>query len=242
MYEEEEVVTRKKASKPTAPSKFKVGDKVRVKPGVKDVNYPDMPLGGWAGSISEVHDNDGMYTVRWSKETLAALHPVYKKRCERDGFEYEQYWLIEEDIEPDPGGPLCIERPKEFASKPLSPKDQDDRIRMVFGLTSNDPLPDVDADTLGAYREYLAANLSFPFEAVHSHDTSPFTDRTSGVTILGLGEPDDEAMLDDMHGILCEARLEKRLVTLPFGELEVPKGKPNRQMVADYCYWFWNWR
>ena len=170
------------------------------------------------------------------------MHPVYKKRCERDGFEFEEYWRNEEDVEPDPGGPLCIEQPKEITSKPLSPKDQDDRIRMVFGLTSDDPLPDADEDTLRAYQKYLAANLSFPLEAVHSHETGPFTDRTGGVTILGLGAPEDEAMLDDMYGILCEARLGKRLVTLPLGELEVAKGKPNRQLIADYCYWFWNWR
>ena len=62
------------------------------------------------------------------------------------------------------------------------------------------------------------------------------------VTILGMGDPDDEAMLDDLYGLLCEARLSNRLVTLPLAELEVAKGKPNRQLIADYCYWFWNWR
>jgi hypothetical protein len=33
-----------------------------------------------------------MYTVRWSRETLAAIHPVFKKRCERDGMVLEEYW------------------------------------------------------------------------------------------------------------------------------------------------------
>ncbi len=33
-----------------------------------------------------------------------------------------------------------------------------------------------------------------------------------------------------------------RLLTLPLGELEVKKGKPNRQLVEAYCYWFWNYR
>ena len=27
-----------------------------------DADYPDMPLGGWAGTIAEVH-GDGMYTA-----------------------------------------------------------------------------------------------------------------------------------------------------------------------------------
>ncbi len=128
-------------AKPKTPvvTKFKVGDKVRVKHGIRDTDYPDMPLGGWAGTISETHDH-GMYTVRWSRETLAAISPVFKKRCERDGMALEDYWLGDDDLEPDTGSPLNIEHPTEIKTKPLSPTDQDDRIRIIFGLTSNDPL------------------------------------------------------------------------------------------------------
>ena len=232
---------RKKKRKPPAPAKFAVGDQVRVKHGIRDTDYPDMPLGGWTGTVAEVHDN-GMYTVRWSRETLAAVHPVFKKRCERDGMESEEYWLGEDDLEADPGGPPEIEHPKEIKTKPLSPKDQDDRIRMVFGLTSNDPLPDVEQDTLEAYHEYLSENLVFPFEAEHTSESGPFSSRTMQVKVIGLGDPDEEPMIDEMYGILCEARHERRVVTLPLGELEIRKGKPNRQMVEDYSYWFWNWR
>jgi hypothetical protein len=62
------------------------------------------------------------------------------------------------------------------------------------------------------------------------------------VKVIGLGDPDDEPMIDDLYGILCEARHERNVVTLSLGELEVKKGKPNRKLVADYGYWFWNWR
>jgi uncharacterized protein YodC (DUF2158 family) len=76
----------KKNRKSLIPVRFQVGDKVRVKRGIKDVEYPDMPLSGWAGKITEVH-KDGMYTIRWSNETLAAIHPVVKKRSEKDGID-----------------------------------------------------------------------------------------------------------------------------------------------------------
>ncbi len=69
-----------------------------------------MPLAGWAGMISAVH-KCGMYTVRWNRETLASIHPIYKRRCAIDGKVMEEYWLREEDLEPDPGGPLAIEQP-----------------------------------------------------------------------------------------------------------------------------------
>ena len=143
-----------RASSPVA--KFKVGDKERVTDGLRDTDYPDIPLSGWAGTITKVHKG-GMYTIRWSRETLAAMHPVVKQRSEKDGTFLEEYWLGGDDLEPDLGGPLQIEQPMEITTKPLSPKDQDDRIRMVFGLTSNDPLPDANDETLEAYHEYLSA-------------------------------------------------------------------------------------
>jgi uncharacterized protein YodC (DUF2158 family) len=225
----------KQKRKPQAPPKFVVGDHVRVKHGIKDANYPDVPLGGWAGTISEIHD-DGMYTICWSKETLDSIHPIYRKRCERDGIELEKYWIGSDDLEPDPGGRLNIEQPKKITTKPLSPKDQDDRIRIVFGLTSNDPLPDVDDETLLTYHQYLAENLLFPFYAEHGSEYG----HPERVKVLGLGDPDDEPMIDEMYGILCDVRIEGQVVNLPLGELDVPSR--NRQLLRDYCYWFWNWQ
>jgi hypothetical protein len=220
--------------------KFKVGDKVRVKHGVKDVDYPDMPMGGWAGTVINIDGTD-TFTIRWSEETLAAIHPVFKKRCEKDGLDLEEYALTGDDLESDPGGPLKIEQPTKITSKPLSPKDEDDRIRMVFGLTSNDPLPEVDDDTLETYRDYLAAHLSFPFDAEHTPEKGSMFRRSTLVKVTGLGDPDEEPpYIDEMYGLLCDALSDKRKVVVPVGELEVPKGKPNRQLIKDYCYWFWN--
>ena len=69
---------RKRKSKKPVVTNFKVGDEVRVKHGITDVEHPDMPMVGWAGTVSEVHDS-GMYTVRWSQETLASIHPIFQE-------------------------------------------------------------------------------------------------------------------------------------------------------------------
>jgi len=61
-------------------------------------------------------------------------------------------------------------------------------------------------------------------------------------TKLGVSDSDDEPMIDDTYGILCEVRHERCVVILPLGELEVKKGKLNRQLIEDHCYWFWNRR
>ncbi len=156
------------------------------------MDYPDIPLGGWAGTISET-DKYGNCTVRWSKETLAKIHPVVKKRCEKDGLVLEECGLAENELEPDPGGPLNIVQPTKITTKPLSPKDADDRVRMVFGLTSNDPLPEVDDETLLVYHKHLAASLTFPIEAEYGAEYG----HPEKVKVIGLGDPDEEPMIDD---------------------------------------------
>jgi hypothetical protein len=201
-----------------------------------DVDYPDMPLGGWAGTVTEVQGDD-TFTVRWSKQTMASIHPVFKQRCEIDGLDAEEYVLTAEDLEPDTGGPLDIEQPKKISTRSLSPKDPDDRIRMLFGLTSNDPLPDVDYEALKTYHKYLLRNLVFPFTAEHRGEYG----HPERVSVIGLGDTHEEPMIDDHYGIICEARLEGKIMNLPLGELDDANGKPNRYIVDDYCYWFHNW-
>ncbi len=108
---------------------------------------------------------------------------------------------------------------------------------MVLGLTNNDPLPDVDDETLEAFHEYLSKNLVFPFTAELGAEYG-YLER---VKVIGLGDPNEEPMIDEQYGILCEVRLEGQIVSVPLGELDDAKGKPNRQLIGDYCYWFHNW-
>jgi hypothetical protein len=61
-----------------------------------------------------------MYSVHWSQETLASIHPIYKKRCAIGGMILEEYWLSEGDLELDPGGPLSIEQPTQITPRHLS--------------------------------------------------------------------------------------------------------------------------
>ncbi len=228
----------KKEKKPRTPAQFATEVQVRVKPGTTDPDFPDIPLGGWAGTISEVDQRSAppTYLIEWDRHTLDPMHPVYRKRCERDGLGLESMWLGEDDIEPDSGGPAVIEQPTSIVTRPLNEKDQDDRVRIALGLTSNDPLPEVDDDTLRAYHRYLAAHLTFPFEAKWEPEHGP----AQAVKITGLGDTEDDAWADEMYGVLCEARAEGRLTEVLLGECEAKKGSANRQLLKDYAYWFWN--
>jgi len=226
-------------SKTKSPPKFSVGDAVRVKPGVTDPNFPDIPFGGWAGTISEVEDDDPRsYLIALNEQTLKSIHPIYHKRCERDGLEADQVWMLEEDLESDSGEPIQIEQPTSIVNQPLSMDDQDDRIKAILGLMSDDPLPEADDESLVAYYKYLTANLSFPFEAKYSFETGQFESKTFSVTVLGLLDPDD--FPGDEYGLFCQARRDGERIELPLTEVEIGKGNLNRRLVEDYSCWFVN--
>jgi hypothetical protein len=180
-----------KRRKPSTPAKFAVDDRVRVKQGIPDPDFPDIPLGGWAGTITEVSD-DGkshLYLIEWNQFTLDNMHPVFRKRCERDGLDEESSCLGEDDLEPDVGDRVPLEQPAQIITRPLSTTDQDDRIRAVFGLTSDDPLPESSYENLRQYHAYLAANLTFPFEAGYWKETGPFESSCKcNVCVVGLAD------------------------------------------------------
>jgi hypothetical protein len=197
-----------------------------------DVDYPDIPMGGWVGRVSNAETDT--YLVRWSIETLENVHPIYRKRCERDGTDIEEYWVNVDDFEPAPNEPLNMEQPTNIVTRPLSADDQDDRICMVFGLTSDDPLPyDSKAAEL-TYFNYLKNNLTFPFPAQFF---DPIKGRKREVTVTGMC---DDVPIDDGFGVMCEALDSSEKRQIPLSELKLEPGSPNYQMVDDYITWFVN--
>src|SRR5271157_1217591 len=134
--------TKNKSGSP----RFQVGDKVWVRQGLHDPIFTETPLGGWSGTIKEIEqfEDEITYEIEWDKRTLNGMHPVYRKSCERDGLKTETIWLDEEYIKPDHGTPVPIEQPTQINTPPLSIVDQDDRIRVVFGLAHDDLLPEVN--------------------------------------------------------------------------------------------------
>ncbi len=227
--------------KPSFQARYGVGSHVRVKPGTTDPDFEDIPLGGWGGEISEVdqRSNPPTYLIEWDQHTLDHMHPVFRKRCERDGLEMESMWLGEDDLEPDSGGLAVIEQPTSIVTRPLSKDDQDDRIRAIFGLTSDDPLPAANAENLRKYHRHLATHLAFPFPANYTAESSPFYAEPGPVTIIGLLDP-DKCQVE--KGLLVEtAAAEKgNPVELPLIDIESTINLHNRQLIEDYTYWFVN--
>jgi Calcium binding len=223
--------------------RFQVGDKVRVKPGISDVLFPDMPLGGWSGSVAEIIKEQGQinYLFKLDDRTLASIHPIYRERCERDGLDFEIMSLHGEELELDDGTPVEIKQPTEIETPPLSEKDQDDRVRLVFGLTHDDPLPNVCFETLMTYYRYLAANLKFPIFASHWTKSGAFTSKKVIVPISRLESPLAEEFDDEcpIYGIGIDQDEE---IEFPLETIELNKKDPNYGLISDYTYWSENFR
>jgi hypothetical protein len=232
-----------RSKKPKTAPRLRVGDKVRVKYGVADPDFEDSPLGGWAGTIKEVEQASGetTYLIAWDRATLRSMHPVYKKRCERDGLEVEAMWLGEKDLEPDDGNPVPIEQPTSIITRPLSEKDQDDRVRKALGLTHDDPLPGVNHGTLLDYHRHLSRSLEFPFEARYEKRIGWSERVEMPLTVTGLLRP-EECEIDQEHGIIATGRDPEEPVDFPLAQVEARGSSPSCRMVRDYAYWFHHWR
>jgi hypothetical protein len=224
-------------SKLLPPAAFQGGQRIRVKPGVVHPWYPDIPLGGWTGVIEDAnHLVPTGYTVYWSEATLAMVHPVYFKRCQRDERAPDFLCIEELLIETvSDDAPVQIEQPSEIHTAPLSPDVQDDRIRMIFDLTSDDPLPEHNSQNQQFYREYLRANLQFPMSA-HVWLGDDLADEKQVLVRLADYDPDNDQQLRCQQQILdpeCDDS------GLPLSALHPDEGTRNAQLLDDYRYWFW---
>jgi Calcium binding len=230
--------TTKKSGSP----RFRVGNKVRVKHNVIDPDFPDMPLGGWSGTIKEVtpSTDEVTYEIEWDRRTLAGMHPVYHKRCERDGLDVEAMGLGEEDIEIDDGTPIDIEPPTLIETPALLETDQDDRIGAVFGLTHDDLVPCVDYKSQRLYYHYLLSRLTFPFRARFRKKISRDAPKLVRLTVAGLYDFDDYDV-NNGYGLIGVGKEPGGEVEFPLIEIEDIQDSSNRQLIRDYAYWLANW-
>ena len=134
-----------------------------------------------------------------------------------------RYWLDEDQLESAADEtPAAMEQPTNIVTRPLSMDEPDDRIRMVFGLTSDDALPKADEQSQRQFLDYLKAHLSFPFKAEYWPASVIGPSKSGKVTVLGFADPP----LDRKEGIVCEVRKGKHEVQVPLAGLHVERRRP----------------
>jgi hypothetical protein len=196
---------------------FAVGSAVRVKPGVTDPDFPDRALGGWSGTVREL-DAEGsppLCLVAWDRRTLDGIDPEHRRRCERDGLDYDTMWLAADALEPVP------------ADDPVP------RVRVAFGLADDAPLPEVNADSLRRYHAYLSARLTFPFAAAYRDGPPLLTTKVDPILVLRLRPPEEA----DDRGLLAEVVRGADTRVLPLTAVECAEPDAHRQPLTDYAHW-----
>src|SRR5262249_38730038 len=141
--------------------------------------------------------------------------------------------LAEDDLEPDVGDPPPVEQPTQINTEPLSPKYADDRVRMIFGLTTDDPLPPIDEGSLRRYHEHLKENVPLPFKARLIDPGYPPPGRKVEVRRLLDFDPDQLG-----EGVLCEAADNEETFVVPLVLLSPFNLHPRQRAVGDYVCWF----
>ena len=94
-------------------------------------------------------------------------------------------------------------------------------------------------DTLLRYYEVSVQNMRFPLRVIRFVETGPFEGRKETVTVLSLLDSASEPP-DETEGLICRARLAGDTIEMPLAEFEVDGDARGLQLLADYCYWFWN--
>jgi len=215
---------------------FKVGDSVRVKPGVVD---PDLgiEIGGWEGKIAEEPGQDNLVLISWDSVTLQNMPDSAIEQCEEQGLDWTRIYLETQEVElttprdtEEDVGQVVAELATKYAWSYLG--EQGRRIQQV--LTSVDP--DDEMAGLEAWEEYLAENLTFPFEAeIDEWQERGPLQAGARVKVTGI------SLMDDLYGIIIDVRHERIKYAFPLCDLEVvDEDSPNHQIVKDYRVWFAN--
>ena len=123
----------------------------------------------------------------------------------------------------------------------LSWPSQEDRIRTVFGLPADAPLPCVNEETLTRYHIHMAGKLALPFEALYCQTSGEMRQLIHYVRVTELTDP-RQGRKHNLYGLFCKARNVKEVLELPLADLGVRDDNPNCQLIDDYAYWFVNWR
>ncbi len=220
--------------------RFQIGELVTVRRGTRDPDFPDIPLGGWTGRVREFGElaPEPHYLVAWNDFTLANIDPVYLQRCERDDLEVETMWLRESDLDPAPSQQPALEQPDRLEPRPLRLDHPVDRIRAAFGLSSDDPLPDVDLQSLRRYHAYLSERLRFPLAAEFVDEEAGFAAPPLPVQILRLWPVED---LDPDLGLQAEVREGNQVFLVPLDCLVVRGNGQAMILIQDYTAWYVDW-
>jgi hypothetical protein len=216
---------------------YRVGDSVVVKSGVMCPDCPTLSLSGWQGRVTALYPSEGTLEIQWDSVTLQAVPEDYVKESEIEGLDWKRMGLGVQDVEPASARDRLDEVEK--VSRQIEARhrwdhlaDYNPGISEVLGGLEED---EIEA-CLNVWEQHLSQVLRFPFEAeVREQIGGGPIQVGDRVQVKGIID------IDDLYGILVNARREGRSYTLPLCDLEATDIKSsNYQPLNDYVIWYAN--
>ncbi|MBV7338862.1 calcium-binding protein [Chloroflexi bacterium TSY] len=222
-----------------AEQSFKVGDSVRVKAEIRDVDL-GTEISGWQGRIKEISPKDDVITVKWDSIALRNTPSEVITKCEQEGLDWTEYRIGLDEVDPSTARDTeddveeAIDEIESAHAWDYIDGPEGELIRQVFAEYEDDVEDEMDA--LYAWDEYLTANLTLPFDAKVSEfqERGPFRvgDKVKVV------ELDDT---DNLYGIIVRLGSNRKGSHFPLCDLEAVDKKSSQYLpVHAYSVWFAN--
>lgn len=227
-----------------ADRRLQCGDVVHVKPGTPHPIYPDLPMGGWSGTIGRIQKHKRLPLrrcwVQFFKSTTDRLHPVYEDRERRDNDYCDLWdnWVPDDRLELGEVSSEMIEQPHLPA---WAEKAGDRQVRALFGLDPDDPYPDCEPATWQTWYRFLSEYLPLPrllAEDVDEDDESYGKRLILERLLLPDELPADYPADEDRHGVYGEIASEEETFAVSLHELNLPGEDPCDNLLRDYAHWF----
>jgi hypothetical protein len=218
---------------------LKVGDCIRVKPGIKDPIY-GFDIGDWQGRVTAIETyQPPQLTImfQWDSLSLKRMPASAIRRSEEDGLDWTSMGLYPEEVEK--AEPRDTQADVDKIVEELSAEHNWDhlgkqgrRIHMVLqGIDEDDEL-----EAFEAWQEYLDAKLKLPFDAV----VSEFQERgplQAGDLVKVIGFEG----VEDLYGVLVNIKARGNAYVFPLYDLKAANEKSaNFTLTDDYAVWFAN--
>jgi hypothetical protein len=81
--------------------KIKKGDYVRVRKGIKDIDFGNFDIGGFQGTVFSVEEypDETIVGIQWDEETLSKMPRKMINRCLKDNFDRDEMYLSMDEVE-----------------------------------------------------------------------------------------------------------------------------------------------
>ncbi len=226
-------MSRHKRKTFTASAPFAISDSVRVKAGVLDPEDEYTPLAGWQGRVVEV-DMAGklpLVGIQWDSLTLLAMPLEMICRNEIRGYEWQAMSLGFDDVEKVE--PRDAESAVALAERTVKDRHRRMHTELMWRLEQTvlaGVNPGLGRAAAEAWRRYLQAHLTFPFE-VRLESYTPDLRPTETLKARKL------AAIDEWDELVMEVRGKKDYELDLFEIIVKDETSANFALVRDYMLW-----